>query len=227
VVETVRARGGHFRSLADPIDTTGPSGVLVLQMLGAVAEFERSLIRERTRAGLRAARAEGRVGGNPGLRTRDPVVLGKLAASRRATRLAALLPDLDTWLPLVRTLRPTLAWPDVVARVNAVLPPGRQPFTQARLVGAVRLLAGEGLAEAALLAPASRRRSGRAGLARRRTVELAAALVAGRPGITLAALGAELTRLRHHPPRGGPAWAPASVKALLDQARKLGLLGTL
>jgi DNA invertase Pin-like site-specific DNA recombinase len=106
VVETVRARGGHFRSLADPIDTTGPSGVLVLQMLGAVAEFERSLIRERTRAGLRAARAEGRVGGNPGLRTRDPAVLGKLAASRRAARLAALLPDLDLWLPLVRTLRP-------------------------------------------------------------------------------------------------------------------------
>jgi DNA invertase Pin-like site-specific DNA recombinase len=48
LVESVRAKGGHFRSLADPIDTAGPSGVLVLQMLGAVAEFERSLIRERT-----------------------------------------------------------------------------------------------------------------------------------------------------------------------------------
>ena len=38
VVETLRAKGAHFRSLADPIDTAGPSGVLVLQMLGAVAE---------------------------------------------------------------------------------------------------------------------------------------------------------------------------------------------
>ena len=50
VVEALRAQGAHFRSLADPIDTSGPSGVLVLQMLGAVAEFERSLIRERTKA---------------------------------------------------------------------------------------------------------------------------------------------------------------------------------
>ena len=57
VVEALRAKGAHVRSLADPIDTSGPSGVLVLQMLGAVAEFERSLIRERTKAGLQAARA--------------------------------------------------------------------------------------------------------------------------------------------------------------------------
>ncbi len=56
VVEAIRAKGAHFRSLGDPIDTTGPSGVLVLvlvlQMLGAVAEFERNLIRERTKAGI-------------------------------------------------------------------------------------------------------------------------------------------------------------------------------
>ncbi len=38
VVEALRAKGAHFRSLADPIDTSGPSGVLVLQMLGAVAD---------------------------------------------------------------------------------------------------------------------------------------------------------------------------------------------
>ena len=106
VVEGLRAKGAHFRSLADPIDTSGPSGVLVLQMLGAVAEFERSLIRERTKAGLRAAKARGRVGGNPGLRAGDPTVLRKLAASRRASRLAGLLPELDRWLPLVRKLRP-------------------------------------------------------------------------------------------------------------------------
>ena len=58
MVEAIRAKGAHFRSLGDPIDTTGPSGVLVLvlvlvlQMLGAVAEFERNLIRERTKAGI-------------------------------------------------------------------------------------------------------------------------------------------------------------------------------
>ncbi len=52
-----------FRSLTEAIDTTTPAGRMMLQMIGAFAEFEREMIRERTRAGLEAARAEGRVGG--------------------------------------------------------------------------------------------------------------------------------------------------------------------
>ena len=158
VVEALRAKGAHFRSLADPIDTSGPSGVLVLQMLGAVAEFERSLIRERTRAGLRAAKARGRVGGNPGLRAGDPTVLRKLAAARRASRLAGLLPELDRWLPLVRKLRPARPWPDVADAVNAALPAGHRRFTTDRLVSAIKLLVAETLAEPALLGTAPRRR---------------------------------------------------------------------
>jgi len=66
VIERVREAGGHFRSLGDPIDTAGPSGMLVLQIMGAIAQFERALIVERTKAGLAAARAQGRVGGNLG-----------------------------------------------------------------------------------------------------------------------------------------------------------------
>jgi len=224
VVEDLRARGAHFRSLADPIDTAGPSGVLVLQMLGAVAEFERSLIQERTKAGLRAAKARGRVGGNPGLRAGEPQALRTLAAARRAGRLADLLPGLDEWLPVVRRLRPASPWPEVVEQVNAALPRGRRPFTQERLVRAVRLLAAEGLADKALLAPAPRGHTRRGGLARTRAIEVAAALVSSRPGMTLAEVGAELTRLRHHPPQGGAAWAPSSVKALLARARDQGLL---
>ena len=65
IVETLRARGAHFRSLGDPIDTTGPSGVLVLQMLGAVAEFERGLIRERVKAGSPRPRRGAGQGGRP------------------------------------------------------------------------------------------------------------------------------------------------------------------
>ena len=53
---------------------------------------------------------------------------------------------------------------------------------------------------------------------------IAVALAAGRPGITLAELGAELARLRHRPPRGGREWAPSSLKALLDRARAQGLI---
>jgi DNA invertase Pin-like site-specific DNA recombinase len=56
--------GAGFCSMTEAIDTTTPSGRMMLQMLGAFAEFERQMIRERTKLGLARARAEGRVGGN-------------------------------------------------------------------------------------------------------------------------------------------------------------------
>lgn len=68
LIETVGAleeRGIGFRSVQEAIDTTTSSGKLVFQIFGALAEFERNLIRERTQAGLAAARARGRNGGRP------------------------------------------------------------------------------------------------------------------------------------------------------------------
>jgi DNA invertase Pin-like site-specific DNA recombinase len=68
LIETVTElsqRGIGFRSLTEQIDTTTSGGKLVFHVFGALAEFERDLIRERTQAGLRAARARGRVGGRP------------------------------------------------------------------------------------------------------------------------------------------------------------------
>ncbi|MCL6547011.1 MAG: recombinase family protein [Bryobacteraceae bacterium] len=64
-VETLERRGVGFRSLTESIDTTSAGGRLVFHLFGAMAEFERGLTRERTRAGLEAARARGRVGGRP------------------------------------------------------------------------------------------------------------------------------------------------------------------
>lgn len=64
-VEMLEARQIGFRSLTEAIDTTTAGGRLVFQIFGALAEFERGVIRERTRAGLDAARARGRVGGRP------------------------------------------------------------------------------------------------------------------------------------------------------------------
>ncbi|MDP9366676.1 MAG: recombinase family protein [Chloroflexota bacterium] len=64
-VATLRDRGIGFRSLTEQIDTTTPGGKLIFHVFGALAEFERDLIRERTRAGLAAARARGRTGGRP------------------------------------------------------------------------------------------------------------------------------------------------------------------
>lgn len=63
ILERVEAAGAKFRSLTESIDTAGPAGRMLTQMLGAFAEFEREMIRERTRAGLREARAQGRVPG--------------------------------------------------------------------------------------------------------------------------------------------------------------------
>ncbi len=58
-------RGVGFRSLTEQLDTTTSGGKLIFHVFGALAEFERDLIRERTRAGLAAARARGRRGGRP------------------------------------------------------------------------------------------------------------------------------------------------------------------
>jgi DNA invertase Pin-like site-specific DNA recombinase len=67
LAEGLDKRGVGLRSLKEALDTTSSGGRLVFHMFGALAEFERDLIRERTRAGLSAARARGRLGGRPKL----------------------------------------------------------------------------------------------------------------------------------------------------------------
>ena len=69
VVGDLEQRGVALRSLTESIDTSSPAGRLVFHTFGALAEFERDLIRERTKAGLAAARARGRVGGRPSVWT--------------------------------------------------------------------------------------------------------------------------------------------------------------
>ena len=65
LMEQLDHQGIGLRSLQENIDTTTSGGRLVFHLFGALAEFERNLIRERTRAGLSAARARGRQGGRP------------------------------------------------------------------------------------------------------------------------------------------------------------------
>jgi len=67
LVEQLERQGVGLKSLQENIDTTTSGGRLVFHLFGALAEFERNLIRERTRAGLSAARARGRQGGRPKL----------------------------------------------------------------------------------------------------------------------------------------------------------------
>jgi DNA invertase Pin-like site-specific DNA recombinase len=62
-MERISNVGAGFLSITENIDTTSPAGRMMMQMVGAFAEFERAMIRERTSAGLATARAEGRIGG--------------------------------------------------------------------------------------------------------------------------------------------------------------------
>ena len=74
LIETVNAletRGVSFRSLTEAIDTTTPGGRLIFHIFGALGQFERDLIRERTRAGLDAAAARGRQGGRKPVMTEE------------------------------------------------------------------------------------------------------------------------------------------------------------
>lgn len=67
IVGELETHGVKFKSLKESIDTGGPAGKLVFHMFAALAQFERELLRERTLAGLEAARARGRKGGRPSL----------------------------------------------------------------------------------------------------------------------------------------------------------------
>jgi DNA invertase Pin-like site-specific DNA recombinase len=80
VIDTVAMlaeRGIGFVSLQASIDTTTPGGRLVFHVFAALAEFERDLIRERTNAGLAAARARGREGGRPSVMTPDKLTIAR------------------------------------------------------------------------------------------------------------------------------------------------------
>jgi DNA invertase Pin-like site-specific DNA recombinase len=63
IMERLGEANAGFRSLTEAIDTTTAAGRMLMQMVGAFAEFERAMLRERTKAGLDAARQEGRIGG--------------------------------------------------------------------------------------------------------------------------------------------------------------------
>ena len=93
LIETVndlRDRGIGFRSLQEAIDTSTSGGKLVFHIFGALAEFERDLIRERTQAGLTAARARGRSGGRPRAMTPDKVRLARQLYNAREHTVEAI-----------------------------------------------------------------------------------------------------------------------------------------
>ncbi len=86
-----------FKSLTEQIDSTTPGGKLIFHIFGALAEFERDLIRERTQAGLTAARARGRHGGRPkaaSLDTPEKVAMARSLLSDKNNKVADILQTL-------------------------------------------------------------------------------------------------------------------------------------
>ncbi len=222
VIEQLEDAGAHFRSLRDPIDTTTPQGMFSLQVLGAVAQLERALIAERTRAGLRAARSRGRIGGNPGLRARDPDAIRKIRASRDTAWLNTVLAQAESWLPVVRRMRPSQPWGDVVRVLNRGHSPDQvrvKPWTVERLRRTVRRLAAEGLVDNNLMGRSPPQRGDD------RLVRLVAGIKAAAPDRTLQQIAAQLEAMHERTPRGGTRWHPSSVRHLLTRGERLGLSG--
>lgn len=109
-VEKLRTRNIGFRSLTEAIDTTTAQGRLVFHMFSALAEFERSLIRERTQAGLAAARRQGRTGGRPLKLTPDDIEAAKamltnpdIGVTQIAHRLNVSTATLYRYIPAARS----------------------------------------------------------------------------------------------------------------------------
>lgn len=217
VIEGLEARGAHFRSLADPIDTASPQGRFTLQILGATAEFEKALIRERTVAGLRSARVKGRVGGNPGLRARDPEAIRTTRLARQESFFRKLESRAEEWLPEVRRYRPQLPWEDVLRLVNAGLPKERH-WTVERLKRAAQAYVKDGLLPSEALKRSPRREGDD------RLLALVAGIKGAAPEITLEAIARRLEAIHELTPRGGRKWQISSVKMLLDRAKAHGLL---
>ena len=105
MVAELERRGVGFKSLTESIDTTTTGGKLIFHIFGALAEFEKNLVRDRTLAGLQAARERGRVGGRPRSMSDE-----KLAAAKRLLRdgtppkdvakiIGVSVPTLYRWLP--------------------------------------------------------------------------------------------------------------------------------
>ncbi|WP_072368976.1 recombinase family protein [Hyphomicrobium sp. NDB2Meth4] len=102
LINVLRERGVGFVSLCEAIDTATPSGRLLFHVMGALAEFERALISERTRAGIAAARKRGKRLGRPKLLGTKEVQAALAALDDGCTTVAAVARQL-------RISRPTLA----------------------------------------------------------------------------------------------------------------------
>ncbi len=88
-ITTLHDRQIGFKSITENIDTTTSGGKLIFHIFGALAEFERDIIRERTQAGLLAARARGKTGGRPkALQTKNKIAMAQALYNDKTNTIA-------------------------------------------------------------------------------------------------------------------------------------------
>lgn len=200
-VEDLDRRGIGFRSLGDPVDTTTPQGRFTLQILAAVGELERALIRERTVAGLDHARKEGRVGGNPGLAARDPATIRRLARAREDRRSQRLAEQSHELQKLLEQFRPELFWDQVVRILNhrkIARPNGGGEWARDAVIRVSKRLVRDGLADGKIVERSPRRSENE------ELITLVAALSRSPETRTLEAIANALTGMHQPTPRGAP-----------------------
>lgn len=111
IVGDLQERDVSFVSLTENLDTTTPGGLLLFHVMGAIGQFELALNKERTSAGLAAARQRGRVGGRPRSMTEQNVVAAKamlrsneMTAAEVARQIGVSVSTLYRWIPAARSL---------------------------------------------------------------------------------------------------------------------------
>lgn len=120
LIEDLKTREVGFLSITEGIDTTTPQGTLQFQLFGALAEFERAVILERTRAGMVAARARGRVGGRPRRLTPEKVALARVMREQGDQSMSEIAKALGVGrTTLYRALRDDDTSPNTIAARSA------------------------------------------------------------------------------------------------------------
>ena len=105
LVNQLHQKGIHFRSLTDNVDTSTPSGRFFFHVMASIAQMERELMAERTKAGLAAAKAKGRIGGRKRKMTQSKIDSAKQLLANGtppkdvAQNLGVSVPTLYRWIP--------------------------------------------------------------------------------------------------------------------------------
>lgn len=218
IINEIEAKNCYFRSIEDPFDTSSPQGLLMIQLLGAFAEFERKLVRERTIAGMASAAARGRRPGNPKMVSGDKVARSDLSIGQRERYLAQLVDGSHRWLPTVERLRPHLSWAVTLRQVLAIERLDRT-LSRRTLVKACKALVNAGYANPVIL-----EKSPKLG-PDQRVARIVADKVRQEPNLTLRQIATWLSHEVYEPtPRGSLSWSAEGVRRQIHQAKKLGLL---